>query len=235
MNNTYCMRLFIISDIHGNYDALKTAYDNEKFDKLIFLGDAVDYGPEPEKVIDFLKMNSDINIMGNHDNAVINNTSCNCSFDMLELSDFTRKNISMKLLSKDDINFMRTFSLNKELDIENKKFYLTHASPYNNLDGYLFASEAEKVFRDKDFFNKYDYTLIGHTHFMMVYRNKIINPGSIGQPRDNNYMPSYAIMDTGSNEILFKRFKYDNQKMLLKLKEVVNNDEIYNKLKEYYL
>jgi len=97
------MKLFIISDIHGNYDALKTAYENVNFDKLIFLGDSVDYGPEPEKVIDFLRENSDINIMGNHDNAVINNTSCNCSFDMLELSDYTRKNISMKLLSKNDI------------------------------------------------------------------------------------------------------------------------------------
>ena len=229
------MKLFIISDIHGNYDALKTAYDNEKFDKLIFLGDAVDYGPEPDKVIDFLRDNSDINIMGNHDNAVVNNTSCNCSFEMLELSDYTRKNISMKLLSKNDIEFMRNFNINKEIDIDNKKFYLTHGSPYNNLDGYLFASEAEKVFRDKDFFNKYDYILIGHTHFMMIYRNKIMNPGSIGQPRDYIPMPSYVIMDTDSNEILFKRFKYNNQKMLLKLKNVLNDNNMYRKLEKYYV
>ncbi len=229
------MKLFIISDIHGNYDALKTAYDNEKFDKLIFLGDAVDYGPEPDKVIDFLRDNSDINIMGNHDNAVVNNTSCNCSFEMLELSDYTRKNISMKILSKNDIEFIKNFSINKEINIENKRFYLTHGSPYNNIDGYLFASEAEKVFRDKDFFNKYDYILIGHTHFMMVYRNKIINPGSIGQPRDYIPLPSYAIMDTDSDNITFKRFKYDNQKMLLKLKDVMNNDGMYKKLEKYYI
>lgn len=229
------MKLFIISDIHGNYEALKTAYENVSFDKLIFLGDSVDYGPEPEKVIDFLKENSDINIMGNHDNAVVNNTSCNCSFDMLELSDYTRKNISMKLLSKNDIDFMKTFNVNKEITIDNKKFYLTHGSPYNNLDGYLFANEAEKLFRDKEFFNKYDYILIGHTHFMMFYRNKIINPGSIGQPRDNNFMPSYIIMDTSNDEILFRRFKYDNKKMLSKLKNLLDNNEMYNKLEKYYL
>ncbi len=229
------MKLLIVSDIHGNYDAISEVCKREKYDDMVFLGDAVDYGPEPDKVIDLLRENSSVNIMGNHDNAVINNTSCNCSFDMLELSNYTRKEISMKVLSSQDIEYLKTFKLNYTMDFAGMKLYLTHASPYNNLDGYLFANEAEKVFRDKNFFNSYDYILIGHTHFMMMYRNKIINPGSAGQPRDFINKPSYAIIDSEENSILFKRFSYDTDKMLKKLKSMIHDDNIYNKLEKYYV
>ncbi len=229
------MKLLVLSDIHGNFDALQSIYDKEQYDKMVFLGDAVDYGPEPDKVIDFLKAHSDLNILGNHDNAVITGSSCNCSFDMLELSDYTRDNISMKLLGKNDIAFLKTFKLSNDAEIGGKKFYMTHASPYNNLDGYLFANEAEKVFRDKPFFDSHDYILIGHTHFMMVYRNKIINPGSVGQPRDFTGKPSYAIIDTETMSISFKRVVYDNKKMLGKLKALIPDSSIYEKLKKYYL
>lgn len=229
------MKLLVLSDIHGNFDALQSVYDKEKYDKMIFLGDAVDYGPEPDRVLDFLKANSDINILGNHDNAVLTGSSCNCSFDMLELSDYTRDNISMKLLDKSDMDFLKTFKLNTDTEIDGKKFYMAHASPYNNLDGYLFANEAEKVFRDKPFFDNHDYILIGHTHFMMVYRNKIINPGSVGQPRDFTGKPSYAVIDTETMSISFKRVTYDAESMLEKLKTSIPDRDIYEKLRKYYV
>ena len=229
------MKLLVISDVHGNFDALEALVGNENYDKMVFLGDAVDYGPEPEKVLDFLKSNSDVNIMGNHDNAVLTGASCNCSFDMLELSDYTRENISMKLLGKTDMDFLKTFHLNYELDTGNGLAYLVHASPYNNLDGYLFANEAEKVFRDKQFFDKYRYILVGHTHFMMIYRNKIINPGSAGQPRDFSGKPSYAVIDTENETIAMKKFNYDHERVLGKLKVLVKDQNIYEKLKKYYI
>jgi protein phosphatase len=229
------MKLLVISDVHGNFDALKALSDRESYDKMVFLGDAVDYGPEPGQVLDFLKSNSDVNIMGNHDNAVLTGSSCNCSFDMLELSDYTRENITMKLLSKSDMDFMKTFHINYELDVGNGKAYLVHASPYNNLDGYLFANEAEKVFRDKQFFDKYRYIMVGHTHFMMIYRNKIINPGSAGQPRDFSGKPSYAVIDTENDTIIMKKFSYDSDHMLSKLKLLIKDENIYEKLRKYYV
>jgi Predicted phosphoesterase len=116
------MKLLVLSDIHGNFDALQSVYDKEKYDKMLFLGDAVDYGPEPDKVLDFLKTNSDFNILGNHDNAVLTGSSCNCSFDMLELSDYTRENISMKLLGKNDLALLKTFKLNIDTEIDGKNF-----------------------------------------------------------------------------------------------------------------
>ena len=125
--------------------------------------------------------------------------------------------------------------LNEDKEIDGKRFYMTHASPYNNLDGYLFANEAEKVFRDKQFFDSHDFILIGHTHFMMIYRNKIINPGSVGQARDFTGKPSYAVIDTEKQSVLFKRVVYDNEKMLKKLKALIPDSDIYEKLKKYYV
>ncbi|KJE48917.1 MULTISPECIES: metallophosphoesterase [Acidiplasma] len=230
------MKVIIVSDIHGNYEALKALDKLENYDKMIFLGDAVDYGPQPAEVIDFLRSESDINIMGNHDYAVAYNTSCNCSADMLQLSELTRREISLKLLSENDINFIKTFKNNYDFQIDNLNLYLTHGSPYNNLNGYVFASEAEKIFRDKEFFNKYDYIVLGHTHFMMFYRNKIINPGSLGQPRDGILKPMYAVLDTSDNSINFRRISsYNSAKIINLLDGYLNNfTEELNRLKKFY-
>jgi Diadenosine tetraphosphatase and related serine/threonine protein phosphatases len=70
---------------------------------------------------------------------------------------------------------------------------------------------------------------------MMVYRNKIINPGSVGQPRDFTGKPSYAVIDTETMSISFKRVVYDNEKMLAKLKALIPDSDIYEKLKKYYV
>ncbi len=225
------MKVIIISDIHGNYDALSSI--NDDYDKMIFLGDAVDYGPEPDLVIDYLRDKSDINIMGNHDNAVVYNTDCMCSFDMHELSEITRKEITMKLLDKNDINYMKGFKNYSEFDIDNKRFYATHGSPLNNLNGYLFATEAELLYKKREFTQNYDFILVGHTHFMMMYRNKIINPGSAGQPRDLNYMPSYVLYDSDKNTFTFKRFNYNYENVLKKLRSLLDYDT-YNKIKVFY-
>ncbi len=88
------MRLLVISDIHSNYDALKTVLENEKYDKALFLGDLVDYGPEPAESFDLLKENADYFIMGNHDASFAYGVDCNCSQEMHDLSDYTLENIS---------------------------------------------------------------------------------------------------------------------------------------------
>ena len=62
------MKIGIISDLHGNYEALQTL--PEHFDELWVLGDLVNYGPEPGAVIDFVKSNSTIIVRGNHDHSI---------------------------------------------------------------------------------------------------------------------------------------------------------------------
>lgn len=229
------VKLLIVSDVHGNYEALKTVARMEKYDEMVFLGDAVDYGPQPAEVIDFLQENSSYNIMGNHDHAVAYNEDCQCSPMMHDLSVFSRENISNKLLSGEDIGKIKTFKTNVEAEFDGINVYMTHASPYNNMFGYLFSTEAEMVSRDKKL-SKYDYIMVGHTHFPMFYRSRIINPGSAGQPRDGSWKPWYSTLDTETGIVEFKRFSYDNQKIVDSLKNIIGEDNPhFRELTKFYL
>lgn len=228
------MKVLILSDIHGNYQALKAIIEKESYDELIFLGDAVDYGPQPAEVLDFLVSNSSHNIMGNHDYAVVYNEDCKCSPAMHELSEFSRENISYKLLSEDDIRKIKEFKTEVRTEVDGLNVYMTHASPYNNMYGYLFSTEAEMVSRDKKL-SEFSYIMIGHTHFPMFYKSRILNPGSAGQPRDGNWRPWYAVLNTESSSIAFKRFSYDNLKTIEALKNLIGEETpFFKQLASYY-
>jgi len=228
------MRILVFSDIHANFEALKAVIAREKFDYSIFLGDAVDYGPQPSETLDLVRENSDVRIMGNHDRAVAYDEDCQCALEMHDLSEYTRENISKKLLSKEDIGHLKEFRENQVIDIDNLRIYSAHASPYNNLYGYLFSTEAEMVWKDKKL-KEYNYIMVGHTHYMMMYRNRILNPGSSGQPRDGLWMPMYMIFNTDSMEYTFHRFKYDYRKTVNKLEEIVKDEKYLERLKSFYI
>jgi len=206
----------------------------EKFDYSIFLGDAVDYGPQPSETLDLVRENSDVRIMGNHDRAVAYDEDCQCALEMHDLSEYTRENISKKLLSKEDIGHLKEFRENQVIEIDNLRIYSAHASPYNNLYGYLFSTEAEMVWKDKKL-KEYNYIMVGHTHYMMMYRNRILNPGSSGQPRDGLWMPMYMIFNTDSMEYTFHRFKYDYRKNVSRLEEIVKDEKYLERLKSFYI
>lgn len=227
------MNILIISDAHSNLESLKSAVEGEKFDHMIFLGDAVDYGPQPAEVLDYILENADYVVMGNHDRAVGFNEDCHCALEMHDLSEYTRKEISMKFMSKQDLDRIRALPEVLTADIENLKIYMTHASPYNNLNGYMYGSEADMVSRDKNL-TAYSLIMVGHTHYPMYYKNRIINPGSVGQPRDGNWMPHYATLNTDTMDVVFKRFRYDNAKTLRMLEELVTNGDMMAKLRKFY-
>ncbi|MEM4003460.1 MAG: metallophosphoesterase family protein, partial [Ignisphaera sp.] len=74
------MRIVIVSDVHGNTEALRAVLDSaERWDGVWFLGDFVDYGPEPHIVIDIVRtLKPDVIVMGNHDSAVAFDMDCRC-------------------------------------------------------------------------------------------------------------------------------------------------------------
>lgn len=217
------MKVLIISDIHGNYEALKAVMELESYDQLVFLGDAVDYGPQPAEVVDFLHENSTFNLMGNHDYAVAYNEDCKCSPLMHDLSVFSREEISNKLLGPTDLQKIKEFKTHIETEIGGLKIYMAHASPYNNMYGYLFSTEAEMVSRDKKLAD-FSYIMVGHTHFPMFYKGRILNPGSAGQPREGFWKPWYSVLETEETRVEFKRFRYDNQKVINQLKELIDTE-----------
>lgn len=229
------MKVLIFSDIHSNLEAMEEITRIEKYDEAIFLGDIVDYGPDPAETLDLVMREADHMVQGNHDYAVGTGEDCGCAPEMHDISELTRSEISMKLLGEEDKRKLANLKTQDVFQVDGRKVLAVHASPNNPLFGYLFSTEAEMVWKNKDL-KQYDFIMIGHTHFPMFYRGRIINPGSSGQPRDGRWMPMYAVLDTETGDLTYKRFKYDRDRMLGKLEGLLGRyPEQLQRLKSLYL
>jgi predicted phosphodiesterase len=231
------MKILIISDIHGNLPALKTILENISFDELIVLGDLVDYGPFPAEVIDLLRSYDAMIVRGNHDHAVAYGVDCRSGKATHWVSVWFRENITYKLLSKNDVKYLANLPI--YLVRDNKLFI--HASPIDPLYDYFYPwigleellkrisnVASEQLGNIKE----YKSLFIGHTHIQFLLRangKTIINPGSIGQPRDGDPRASYALLI--DEKIVFGRMKYPIEKTIRRYEELGVPDPYYSFLK----
>ncbi len=222
------MRVLIISDVHGNIDALKKICETERYDAVWFLGDLTDYGPNPDEVLDYLRsLKPEVWVTGNHDYANAYDVDCGCGEKTHKLSVYTRKNITKKLLSAEDIAFLKSLPLNKTMEMDGKKYYFVHGCPSNPLYGYMFRFDPECMKDEKGMPLSIEFLLYGHTHFPVIGEFesvKYLNPGSTGQPRDGDWRASYAILEDG--KIHLRRIEYPVEKTIQKLKQIVKNKDM---------
>jgi predicted phosphodiesterase len=121
------MKLLLIADIHANYEAFQTVLETPH-DKAICFGDIVDYGPDPDKCIDLLLKKAIPTIKGNHDNAVAFKVNCQCGYKYKHLSVATME-YTWKVLDNSRIEYLQKLPLLIKEEIEEKRLYVTHASP----------------------------------------------------------------------------------------------------------
>jgi len=233
------MRYLIFSDVHGNLEALNVVLkfvEGEKIDHYICLGDLVGYGASPNEVIDKVRALKPLSIIrGNHDKAVCESESLQTFNPIAAMAiRWTKEHISEKNL--DYLCKIEKGPLKIEDEIS-----ICHGSPFDE-DYYIFGEfDAAEAFLHIET----NLTFFGHTHFPFVYKEKdhlvdgtyvsgnfsklkikkksryLINPGSLGQPRDRNIRSSCAIFDSESGEICFHRLEYDiktTQKKILDAK-----------------
>ena len=216
------MNILILSDIHGNLNALqavKTAVQSNKIDACALLGDVIDYGMHSNEVIKEIQQlpyKILCNIRGNHEEAVISNNYDRFSSERgRDCAKYTRSKLNNN--SWQYINNMCLGGKN-EFNIDGKLFLAVHGSLKDNFWTSISVND------DLSEYKNYDYVLSGHSHlphFFEKYstcdnpskRNKkktiFINPGSVGQPRNHNSMAQYAILNTTTEEIEFKKIMYD--------------------------
>lgn len=217
------MKILIISDVHGNLNALNAVLKSaEKFQisAVAILGDLIDYGMRSNEVISVIKsIDYPIlcNLRGNHEDAIISNEYGRFSTERgRACAKRTRE-----LLNAESLNYIKTNMNEKgksEFTFNGKKFLAVHGSL---VDGFWTS-----IFPDTDLstYSEFDVVLSGHSHlphcFEKYYsvnnpktRNKkktiFINPGSVGQPRNLNNLTQFAIFDTETEEIVMKKVKYD--------------------------
>lgn len=201
------MRILVLSDIHGNIDALEAI--DEPHDRILFLGDVVDYGPEPGACIDFLAGNNALRVRGNHDNAVAFRVDCACGEAFRHLSVITREYM-WRVLSPGQLEWLGAAGTSVELLQGNRSIYATHAAPTDNLFKYLVPDTTDEELAREAEAAGTDIVLTGHTHkpfSRAVDGRLVVNAGSVGQPRDGIPRAGYAVIENG--EVELKRTDYD--------------------------
>ena len=234
------MRHLILGDIHANLEALQAVIDDATtehgFDQIWGIGDLVGYGPNPNEVIGLVRQYGFRAVAGNHDFAAIDkidywnvfnpHAAWAAKWTGTELTDENRE-------------FLK--ALPEMIVVGNGKFTITHGSPRGPIDEYV-----TQYHTARECFKHFDtpYCLISHTHqplvfaidaeenlyrdnlcdteeFALTYNQRmLINPGSVGQPRDNNFRASYMIYDDETETMEHYRVAYEYTKTQLKLAEI---------------
>jgi putative phosphoesterase len=199
------MRILVVADIHGNWPALEAVL-REPHDVCLCLGDLVDYGLEPERCIQWARDNATHAVRGNHDHGAAQNVVVHGKVGFKYLTGVTRA-VTRERLAPEDLRYLGRLPVSKTITIDESRFLLAHASPRDPLDEY---SPPDVEFWTRRLQNvEVEVVCIGHTHhpYMLEVGEKlVINPGSVGQPRDGDPRASYAILENSKVEL--KRVEY---------------------------
>jgi putative phosphoesterase len=199
------LKIAILSDIHGNLEALESIADS--VDEMWVLGDLVNYGPDPAAVVDFVLRNAAVVIRGNHDHAIGFGVDPRCSAAFREAARAMQA-YTESVLGDEQKAWLRKLPLTAERDTAGTRFFLCHAAPSDPLFRY---SSAEAAFwRPEAAAVKADVLLTGHTHLpfsLDLGAQLVVNPGSVGQPKHGRCEACYAVWDAG--RITLKSRPYD--------------------------
>lgn len=220
------MKAIIISDLHGNYDALSAL--PEGFDELWVLGDLVNYGPQPAAVAQFVKREATFVVRGNHDHAVGFGVEPRCTPRYATMAAATQE-ISETRLSDDQKQFLRGLPLYFEFGRDGLQVYACHAKPSDPLYGYCPADSSEWASEIAGV--AADVILVGHTHTPFVRQigtKRIVNPGSLGQPKTGRPDACYAVWIDG--RITLKSFPYDYEGTIRRLEDLSLPPEVTSDL-----
>ena len=219
------MRILVVSDIHANFVAFEAVLkDAGGFDTIWCLGDVVGYGPQPNECVEQLRELNPVCLAGNHDLAVTGNIPLwDFTKDAQEIIFWTRH-----WLKKENIDWLTHLPaapLIMEHDIT-----IVHASPRNPVWEYITDTS---IVKENLELIQTPICLNGHTHFAAIFRKKwdeyrileeyprlnttikltpdrmFINPGSVGQPRDEDPRAAYAVIDTDEMTYTQRRVLYD--------------------------
>jgi putative phosphoesterase len=204
------MKILVISDLHANWPALEAVLTAEPFDRLVVGGDLVSYGPHPREVVDAVSRHATLVVRGNHDEALARRIECGCSPSNRPLANATQR-VHHRLLSTEELGVLGALPKTARLDIGGQALFAVHAAPRDELYSYALTPAAPDDVLERELGEvTADYIVLGHTHLPMVRRlgsRLVLNPGSVGQPRDGDPRASYAVIEDGV--VTLRRAAYD--------------------------
>ena len=212
----FCVRVLLISDIHSNLEALEEVLNHASFDEVLFMGDLVDYGPNPFEVFEILQYVRAKRVLGNHDAAAAFKTDCRSSSVMHEASVVTRERITWRQMPAKPLEVLGKAGKELQIDYGGVNVRAFHAAPDDRLYRYITKEEAAQMD-----VKGADLVVLGHTHVPYEVKRQgvwVVNPGSVGMPKDGDSRASYAVLDTASCRVTFGRVRYDIEEVISKLR-----------------
>lgn len=215
------MRIAVLSDIHGNLPALEAVLAALKpYDAVWQLGDIVGYGPQPDEVVALLASIGAAGVRGNHDSAAIG------LLDTEAFNDDARR--AVEWTADRIVPKTRAWLAALPLTTVDGMFTLVHGSPRDPTWEYVYSASVARA--NMPLF-KTTHCLVGHTHVALVFRQRsgkveginvkertrvalgaerlVINPGSVGQPRDGDPRASALLVDTDAATLEWHRVAYN--------------------------
>ncbi len=225
------MKVIIISDIHGNLEALNTVLEYieklEEEKRVVCLGDIVGYGPNPAECFKIVTSLTDKICLGNHEDAILN-TDYDYQINRLarEAIRWTRGILNEKI---------KNMIAKLPLKITENSVLYVHASPDDPML-WKYITNHRNAYSSLIEMNQ-SLCFIGHSHIPGIYSYQkterdgkkvaiskkdrtIVNVGSVGQPRDGSPMLSFAVFNDDNWDVEIVRLEYDYHKTMAKIKKV---------------
>ena len=207
------MRTFaVISDVHANLEALEAVLGELGGLDLYCLGDLVDYGANPNEVIEMVRRRGARTLMGNHDSAVLSG-----DVSLFNARAAMSSRWSASHLTADSAGYLRALPPDIRVRVEGAEFYFTHGSRDDRLWEYVDPRTHSDLFAHYLGKTEADAIGLGHTHIPYVWREGrrvVFNPGSVGQPRDGDRRASFAVVTVDGAEVAaeVRRVEYDYER-----------------------
>lgn len=227
------MKIAVISDVHGNLEALKAALENiekSKVDTIVCLGDLVGYGPYPNEAVELIREQRIMNILGNYDAAVLEE-----KFNYIRDNEVNKFCMpwAAKELKEENRAYLSSLPRQIVLEFENKKIYFVHGS-VRTINEYLKedsreAKEVMGIFEG-------DILVCAHTHipYKKFYGSKLLlNDGSIGKPKIGRPNGTYLIINIDKEKVESEivEFTYNYEKTARAMEEKKIHDSCINSIR----
>jgi predicted phosphodiesterase len=243
------VRQALISDIHGNLEALTAVIADiqlQSIERIVCLGDVVGYGPNPCQCLDLVMQKCEFTILGNHDQAALFDPE---GFNPVALRAiyWTRDELDRGPGPATAINRRWDFLSELPKSLKEGPILYVHGSPRDATNEYVFPETVYDQTRMKILFERVQrWSFQGHTHmpgvfttdgefvspeecgneFLLSEEKLMINVGSVGQPRDEDPRSCYVIMDDKREVIEFRRVEYDIERTIQKIYDIPDLDNM---------
>ncbi len=199
------VRVALLADVHANLPALEVVLRDvggRGVDTILHAGDIVGYNPYPDEVISRFQTQGIVSILGNHDRAVLSGDTSWFNSVAADAIDWTRERISGEGMA-----YLQRLAARERRFVGGKPVLMVHGSPRDD-DEYIYEAEVtDELLQDLGA----EILVLGHTHVPFVLRRPsvlVVNPGSVGQPRDGDPRASWALLETDGLGATLRRVGY---------------------------